>query len=131
MGGVIILLLVLGVFSSLTVEVRHDTLRCHFAGGFIRRTFPLSDIEDVQAVRNPWFAGWGIRWMPWRYWLWNVGGYRAVELQLKNGKRFRIGTNEPESLVQAIKENKVTGNLTSGSRQKDGRRLDSSSGQAS
>ena len=44
--------------------------------------------------------------MPGQYWLWNVSGLQAVELVLNNGKRFRIGTDEPENLVNAIQINK-------------------------
>jgi hypothetical protein len=44
--------------------------------------------------------------MPGQYWLWNVSGLNAIELTLKNSKRFRIGTDEPEKLVDAIKVNK-------------------------
>jgi hypothetical protein len=34
--------------------------------------------------------------------VWNVSGFQAVELTLKDGSRFRIGTDEPEALVHAI-----------------------------
>jgi len=39
--------------------------------------------------------------------LWNVSGLRAVEFLLKDGSRFRIGTDEPEALVKAIEANRV------------------------
>jgi hypothetical protein len=102
-----ILAISLALFYSLNVEISNNVLVCRFGIGFIRRRIPLSDIQQVRAVKNPWFVGWGIRWMPGQYWLWNVSGLRAVELLLKNGSRFRIGTDEPEALVQAIKANKV------------------------
>jgi hypothetical protein len=100
-----LLVLVLALFSSLSVEIKDNSVTCFFGPGLIRRTMNLVDITEVQSVVNPWFAGWGIRWMPGRCWLWNVSGLRAVELTLKNGKRFRIGTDEPESLVNAIQTN--------------------------
>ncbi len=103
----LLLVAILGLFYSLTVEVKDGTLNCRFGPGIIRRRFLLSDIEDAQSVRNPWYAGWGIRWMPGRCVLWNVAGLQAVELVLKNGNRFRIGTDEPDALVQAIKTNKT------------------------
>jgi hypothetical protein len=103
-----ILAISLALFYSLNVEVGDNVLICRFGIGFIRRRIPLSDIQEVRAVKNPWFVGWGIRWMPGQYWLWNVSGLRAVELLLKNGSRFRIGTDEPEALVQAIQANKAS-----------------------
>jgi len=41
--------------------------------------------------------------------LWNVTGLQAVELTLTHGKKFRIGTDEPDALVRAIQINKTTG----------------------
>jgi hypothetical protein len=34
----------------------------------------------------------------------NVGGLDAVGLELTSGRRFRIGTDEPERLLHAIEE---------------------------
>jgi hypothetical protein len=82
--------------------VRDGGLTCFFGPGMIRKRIALADIREAQAVHNPWIAGWGIRWMPSRYWLWNVSGRDAVELTLANGNKFRIGTDEPEKLVEAI-----------------------------
>ena len=92
----------LALFSALTVEVGNHTLTCRFGVGLIRRDIPLQDVEQIRAVVNPWYVGWGIRWIPGKYWVWNVSGFQAVELTMKDGRRFRIGTDEPEALVQAI-----------------------------
>ena len=100
---------VLVTFSSLTVEIEKNTLTCRFGVGLIRKSIPLSDIDRVDAVLNPWFVGWGIRWIPGSYWVWNVSGFRAVELYMKDGTRFRIGTDEPEALVHAIQLSKKMG----------------------
>ena len=102
-----VLLVTLALFHSLTVEVKDQNLMCSFGSGLIKKRIPLSDVEKVHIVRNPWYAGWGIRWMPGQYWLWNVSGFQAVELVYKNNTRFRIGTDEPESLVRAIQANKA------------------------
>ncbi len=98
----------LALFYSLNVEISDNVLVCCFGIGLIRRQILLSDIQQVRAVKNPWFGGWGIRWMPGQYWLWNVSGLHAVELLLKNGSRFRIGTDEPEALIRAIEANIVS-----------------------
>ena len=103
LGVLISLIVVLGLFNSLAVELKGSKLTCSFGLGIIHKTFDLSDIHNVRIVRNPWYAGWGIRWMPGRYVLWSVSGFRAVELTLKDGSRFRIGTDEPEALVDAIR----------------------------
>ncbi len=94
------------LFYALTVEIKNSIISCRFGIGLIRKSISLSEIQTVRAVQNPWYAGWGIRWIPGQYWLWNVSGFEAVELTMKDGKRFRIGTDEPEALVRAIESNK-------------------------
>jgi hypothetical protein len=103
----VFLLFILLLFSSLTVEVKQGSVFVRFGPGIIRREIRLSDITDAQPVKNPWFVGWGIRWVPGQFVLWNVGGLRAVELKLRDGKRFRIGTDDPEALAGAIQHNRL------------------------
>lgn len=96
-----ILSLCLALFPSLTVEIDKTRLNVKFGFGIINKKFILKDIESCHAVRNPWYYGWGIRLTPYG-WLYNVSGLSAVELQMKNGKKYRIGTDEPKSLEHAI-----------------------------
>ncbi|MCA8941179.1 MAG: hypothetical protein KDB80_01350 [Planctomycetes bacterium] len=97
------LLLVAGMFSTLTVEVDERRVEIRFGPGWIRRRIPLGDIARVEAVRNSWWYGWGIRLTP-SGWLWNVSGLDAVELELRTGRRFRIGTDEPERLADVLRD---------------------------
>lgn len=93
----------LGVFafSSLTVELDQERLRFWFGPGVFGHTFPLHEIARCTAVRNPWWYGWGIHLTP-RGWLYNVSGREAVELELTDGRRLRIGTDEPDRLCEAL-----------------------------
>ena len=101
--GVASLLAICGVlFSSLTVEVTHEELRCHFGPGFWRKRVALNEVTAATPTQNSWWEGWGIRFTP-RGMLYNVSGTHAVEITLRSGKRFRIGTDEPEALVQALR----------------------------
>jgi len=34
--------------------------------------------------------------------MWNISGLKAVELTYKNGKKFRLGTGEPEILIALL-----------------------------
>ena len=97
----VILVIALALFYSLTVEVDHRRVRCFFGLGLIRREIPLSEISSARPVRNHWYYGWGIRLTPGG-WMWNVSGLDAVELEMVQGKRFRIGTDRPDELVRAI-----------------------------
>ena len=101
-----VLLISFPIFATLTVTVNNGILICYFGIGMIKKTIKLSDIKECRVVRNPWYVGWGIRWAPGRYMLWNVSGFRAVELEFHNGKKFRIGSDEPEELLKSIQVNK-------------------------
>jgi hypothetical protein len=96
-----LVVVVLALFSALTVEVDAREVRLRFGIGVPRKTIPLGSISDWRAVRNPWYAGWGIRLGPTGA-IWNVSGLDAVELTLADGRRFRAGTDEPQALVDAI-----------------------------
>ncbi len=89
------------LFSSLTVEIRDGKLRSYFGPGLPAKAVKLQDIESVQVVENPWYSGWGVRITP-QGMLYNVSGFQAVEVKLKNRKSFRLGTDEPEKLRAAI-----------------------------
>jgi len=94
-------MIVMALFVSLTIEVSHEWVECRFGIDWIRRRIRLADIANVQVVRNRWWYGWGIRITP-HGWLWNVSGLDAVELTFENGREFRLGTDEPEKLQEAL-----------------------------
>jgi len=93
--------LLLFVFGTLTVEVTEDAIRLWFGVGLVRKRIPLRELRNWREFRNPWYTGWGIRLGPGGV-CWNVSGFDAVQLELGDGKRFRIGTDEPTELVAAI-----------------------------
>ena len=98
----VVLVAVALVFSSLTIEVGDNELRWFFGPGFWSYRLPLDDIETVAAVRNRWWNGLGIRMRP-GFRLYNVSGLDAVELRLKSHEVRRIGTDDPQGLMEALK----------------------------
>lgn len=98
-----ILAICLVLFATLTVVISEDVLEIRFGPGIIRKKFPLKDIESCQVVKNPWYYGWGIRMTP-HGWLYNVSGSSAVEIKMKTGKKYRIGTDVPNDLEKAIRK---------------------------
>jgi len=105
----IVALSVATLMGTLTVEVDDSLVRLRFGVGLIRKSFRLDEIATCQPVRNRWWWGWGIRLIPGG-WLYNVSGLDAVELGMKNGKLFRIGTDEPRQLADII-QSKLTKSL--------------------
>jgi len=94
--GVLLLL-----FHSMTVRVDPEQVQVWFGAGLIRRRIPLRRIRSHRIARNAWYYGWGIHFFPGGV-LYNVSGMSSVELVLDNGRLFRIGTDEPETLASAL-----------------------------
>lgn len=101
-GLTLLLLIVTRLFASLNVTVNEQEVVAAFGPGWFKRRINLGEIESVESVTNKWWWGWGIRRIP-NGWMYNVSGLDAVELKLKKGTVFRIGTDEPEKLEEAVK----------------------------
>ena len=101
----ILILLIIASFSTLSVFIDNNYLRIRFSYGIFRKKFLLSEIVSAKIVKNHWYYGWGIRlWFRPYMWIFNVSGFDAVEIILKNKKIYRIGTDEPKKLEQAIQQ---------------------------
>lgn len=99
-----LILFVLASFTTLTVSIDETSLRLKFGWGIFKKKFALADIVSTKLVKNPWYYGWGIRVWFWPHmWIYNIAGSAAVEINLKNGRIYRIGTDEPEELERALK----------------------------
>jgi len=95
--------IVLVLFYSLTATVSQGKLKFWFGVGLISKTYELNQIQSVACAQTSWIYGFGVRWIPGG-WLYNVSGTKSVEVVFKNGKKIRIGTDQPEALKQAILE---------------------------
>ena len=102
-GVMVIIAAALVLFGSLTVVIWEEELEIRFGPGLIRRRFSLNEIESCKVVKNHWYYGWGIRLTPHGV-LYNVSGFYAVEIRLRTGKQYRIGTNVPQELEVAINQ---------------------------
>ena len=102
--GILLVAIVLPalLFGALTVIVDDSRLSLRFGVGLIRKNFPLDSMRSFKAVRNPWYYGWGIRFTPVGR-LYNVSGLSAVDVLLQNGRHVRVGTDEPDALVDALR----------------------------
>ncbi|MEK7624584.1 MAG: hypothetical protein AAB404_02615 [Patescibacteria group bacterium] len=100
-----LILFILASLATLTVSIDENYLQIKFGYGIFARVFPLNQIVSVQSVRNHWYYGWGVKVWFWPYmWIYNVSGFDAVEIIMKNGKIYRIGTDTPGELEAAIKQ---------------------------
>jgi len=98
-----LVIIILASFSTLKVEIYEQNLFVTFGYGIYKKKFNINEINSCKEVKNHWYYGWGIRywWKP-SMWIYNVSGFKAVEITLKNGEIYRIGTDEPNKLNQVI-----------------------------
>ena len=57
----------------------------------------------LKIVKNPFYFGWGIRMIP-KGTMYNISGFKAVEIKFRNSRIVRIGSRNPEKLKQEIEE---------------------------
>lgn len=90
------------LFSSLTVEITEHEFHWHFGPGIWKYGIALAEIENIRIVYNKWWNGFGVRISPGLR-IYNVSGFAAVELRLKNGHIYRIGTDDVSGLSVVLK----------------------------
>lgn len=98
---ILVLIWAVWMMSSLTVEIDDEKIKLKYGNSAFRKTFKIGDIQSACSVRNNWVCGWGIHYYG-KGWLYNVAGLDAIEIIFKNGKQARIGTDEPNELVEMI-----------------------------
>ena len=99
-----LILFILASFATMTASIDENYLRIKFGYGIFHKRFAVSEIASVERVKNHWYYGWGIRLWFWPYmWIYNISGFDAVEVIMKNRKIYRIGTDAPGELEAAIR----------------------------
>jgi hypothetical protein len=97
----VLMILCLALFATLTIQVNDQAIKIQFGIGVIRKRFALRDIQAYRLAKNPWYYGWGIHLTP-DGWLFNVSGSESIELQMKNGRKYRIGTDDAQGFMIAM-----------------------------
>lgn len=99
--GAIVLFIVAYLFRSMTIEISDTELTWYFGSGFPLKRVPISEVVSAEVVRTSFMNGWGIHYTM-RGWLYNVSGYGAVSVTLRSGKRFCLGSDEPEAVARKL-----------------------------
>ena len=89
------------VFSSMTIEVNESDISWYFGPGIFKKQLALEEVGACQKVKNPLWMGFGIHSFGTGY-IYNVSGLLGIEIELKGGAFIRLGTDEPNYLLQAI-----------------------------
>ena len=101
LAAAVVLMLSAIAFTSFTIAVRDGQLSWWFGPGIVKKTVPLSTVVSAEPTTTSIFNGWGIH-LTGRGWLYNIAGHQAVLVTQRDGKRFLLGTDEPDSLAHII-----------------------------
>ncbi|MEQ8361880.1 MAG: hypothetical protein RIF39_03125 [Cyclobacteriaceae bacterium] len=102
--GQVVLTSLYFLFYGMTTTITSEKILIAFGIGIITIKIPLKRIAGVRPVKNPWYYGWGIRFIP-NGMLYNISGSLGVELQFNDSSRVaRIGTKDPQQLKQEIEK---------------------------
>lgn len=110
-GGLIAVLVFMAVFAALFFSINlqtrvfHDGIQLRFFPFIRNKSFLFSEIEEASIRQyKPLieFGGWGLR-ANFSGVAYTISGNQGLQLKLKNGKQFLIGTRKPEELAKAIK----------------------------
>lgn len=101
-----IVLPVLFYLAELVTEVTPDGVRLQFYPLFTRYipAHKISGFEMLKYRPVIEYGGWGIRWSLKNGVAYTVSGNAGVRLQLENGKKLLIGSQNPRALLMAISE---------------------------
>ncbi len=99
---VLIFTVCLLTFYKLTIIVDDTTVSFKLGIGVFGKSYKITDIESCKPVVYSFLNGWGIHKISGG-WLYNVSGFRAIELTFKDtDKIVRIGTNKGEEITELI-----------------------------
>lgn len=102
-GG--ILLVALLCFYRLKIVVHNKTIYLIYGIGLIRIKVKPKNIHELRTVKTPLYWGLGIRFTR-EGMLYNIQGTKGVKITFQDGRSkttIRVGTPEPEALMEAIK----------------------------
>jgi hypothetical protein len=98
----LVILIMYALFYRLTTTVSEDWIIVSFGIGIINKRIAISRIKTVSVVKNPWYYGWGIRFIP-NGMLYNISGSEGVELTFNDtGRVIRIGSANAGRLKEEI-----------------------------
>lgn len=95
----------LGLFlmMRLKTEIDQNEIRLSFFP-FVKKSIKWTEIKKAEVVNYGFVGGWGIR-LSFKYGtVYNIKGNKGLAIELRNGKRFVIGTQREEELRKIVEE---------------------------
>ncbi len=91
------------MFIRLKTVIDNEKIQISFFP-FTRKNVKWDDIESVKIVDYGFVGGWGIRLGTKYGTVYNIKGSKGLAIELKNGKKFLIGTQKEKELNNIIYE---------------------------
>ena len=88
-------------FTKLETVITEKSIQVKYFP-FVNKTFDIQDIAFMKVIDYGFVGGWGIRLWTQYGTIYNISGSKGLHIQLKNGKRYVIGTQKPEELQKII-----------------------------
>jgi uncharacterized membrane protein YgcG len=95
-GGVIVIPLL-----TLTLRVTPSSVEWWFSLGLARQRVALSEIAGARTIKTSIMSGFGVHGSGGSA-LWAVSGFRAVMMDLSDGRHIAVSSDEPERVVELI-----------------------------
>ena len=91
------------MFGTLTVRDEGEHLALRFGPlPVFRKRIHYADVTAVEPGRTSIIDGWGIHYIPWRGWTYNLWGFGCVKLTLGT-KVIRVGSDDVDNLAKFLK----------------------------
>ena len=92
------------LIGYLTIRDEDEFLALRFGPlPILRKKIRYADITSIEVGRTSILDGWGIHYVPFRGWTYNIWGFTCVRLTLGR-KTVRVGTDDAEELAKMISE---------------------------
>lgn len=108
LGLIIFAVFVFGVialfwFMHLKTRINEQGIQINFFP-FVHKSVKWYDIKSAKVLNYGFIGGWGIRYWTQYGTVYNVKGNKGLAIELKNGKKFLIGTQKENELSELIKK---------------------------
>ena len=90
-------------FIRLKTEIDKNEIRMNFFP-FVKKQISWKEIKNAKIVNYGFVGGWGIRLWTKYGTIYNTKGNKGLAIELKNGKKFLIGTQKETELNKLVEK---------------------------
>ncbi len=88
---------------SLETRIHPEGIAVSFFPFFKKKQFRIKDIASAAVVTYRFVGGYGLRYSTKYGTIYNIKGNKGLAINMKNGKKFMIGTQHPVQVEEVVK----------------------------